>query len=99
MNFEHLFADGAKATMTVLDEPPKRGESHIQKIEWSDTEGTAAEHLKEYIKWINEVNQSLADKWQIRMMHMYQIGEKPDTWQAWLYVPGEKPELVDLDKL
>jgi hypothetical protein len=90
MIFVHQFSRKVRCTLTTTDEPPAQGEPHVVNCEW--TEFPKPKHVREYVRWICEVNRHLADLWNKRMAHAVQVDRR--TWEFWGFVPGEAPELV-----
>jgi len=45
---------------------------------------------------MNTVNQSLADEWKLKLMHVFLSSKKGH--QIWIYEPGKSPERVFLPK-
>lgn len=42
----------------------------------------------EYVSWINEVNEQLANEWNQRLMHCFKHGGELEVW---CYEPGKPP--------
>ena len=78
--------------MHVVDEPPAKGEAHIQNVEW--TGRPKPKHAREYVRWCHVVNTHLATLWDIRLLHVVQTG--PKLWAFWAYEAGEAPKRMDL---
>ena len=81
-------------TIQVSDNPPEPGRSHILNVEWSRTPNRVV--FRRYVKWLNIVNQQLADTWGIGLSYVYQLTEHPSGWRAFVYEPGGTPTKIDL---
>jgi hypothetical protein len=69
------------------EEPMPAGEPHIRAVEWS---GRPTEKVfRQYVGWMNSVEQQLADKWGVKLMHVYTKG--PEILESWCFVPNERP--------
>jgi hypothetical protein len=79
MTFVHQFNRKIRCTVHVTDEPPDEGKSHIVDFAWS--ERPKPKHVREYVRWICEVNRHLADKWNKRIAHAVQV--EPRKWEFW----------------
>jgi hypothetical protein len=90
--FKHDFGRGVSCEMRVSDTPPGRGSTHILGIEWEGKPDQG--HIREYVEWQNDVQQTLADDWNIKIM---QVFPDPDGGaEMWLYAPGGAPERLFL---
>jgi hypothetical protein len=92
MTFTHVFSRRVRCTITTTDEPPAQGEAHVVKCEW--TELPKPKHVREYVRWICEVNRYLADKWNDSIMHAVEVS--PRTWEFWHFEPGKAPVLAEV---
>jgi hypothetical protein len=90
--FRCNFAHGVSATISVTDEFPEAGKSHIQRVEW--TGNMRKINPNAYVAWINSVNSVLAAEWGKRIMHVFTLGNNMKNAQVWVYEPGEPPKLV-----
>jgi hypothetical protein len=88
--FVHRFNSSLKCTVQVTDSAPPHGSQHVLNAEW--TGRPKPKHLREYIRWMNEVNRQLADEWNIRMMQVFMV--TPTQWEFWGYAPGEPPTML-----
>ncbi len=94
------FGGGVSCKLDVTADAPAKGESHVVRIEWDGLDNgkfpkkRARRLMRDYIAWMNEVNQHLANEWKMRLMHIYQKTAHPSGWQSWIYSPGERPKLV-----
>lgn len=88
--FKCNFGKKLSCEVHVPDVAPPHGSKHIQKIEWSGK--PTLKVIRPYIAWMNSVNQTLADEWGIKIMHVFQTS--PTTVEAWSYEPGKPPELI-----
>jgi hypothetical protein len=59
----------------------------IQSVEW--TERPKPKHRREYTRWCHGVYSHLADRWNMRLMHVIEIG---GVGEFWAYSPGEAPK-------
>ena len=91
MTFKCDFGKGVTCEMVVADEPPAKGTSHVQRIEWAGV--PTRKTLRHYVPWMNSVNKMLADKWRLRLMHVYELPK--GRYEIWAYKPGARPERVD----
>ena len=89
MKFVHRFSPSVLCEMTVTDEPPANGTPHILECKWSVR--PKRKHLREYVRWVHQINEHLAKKWNFRILHIVQVG--PQLWEAWAYDPGKPAEL------
>jgi hypothetical protein len=89
MTFIHRFSSSVQCEVTVRDEPPEADQNHVLHVEW--TGQPKRKHLLEYIRWMNEVNRFLADRWNLSILHVFQLKPDPKTWQLWSYKPGQPP--------
>ena len=92
MTFTHIFNRRVRCTLTTTDEAPAQGESHVVSCEW--TEFPKPKHVREYVRWICEVNRQLADLWDKRMIHAVEV--KPRTWEMWEFEPGKTLVLAEV---
>lgn len=67
---------------------------HIQNVVWDGNPNATI--LRPYINWMNSVNQTLSDKWKMKLMHCYLI--KKDLVEIWGFEPGKQPLLLDVVK-
>jgi hypothetical protein len=81
VRFIHKFSRSLSCKMLVSDTPPKKGQPHIQEVEW--TGRPKPKHLREYIRFCHVVNSHLAAHWQISLLHVVQTS--PTLWEAWEY--------------
>lgn len=84
------FGGGVSCKLSVTDEPPPNGQTHIIGAEW--TGRVRPRHIRSYAKWTRTINQQLADEWGKRLLYVLQIA--PGIWESWLFVPGGKPTQV-----
>jgi len=92
MTFTHIFSRRVRCTVTTTDEMPAAGQVHIIGCEW--TEPPRPKHLREYIRFICEMNRHLADKWNGSIAHAVQVG--PRTWEFWHFEPSKAPVLAEV---
>ena len=90
MRFIHKFSCSLQCEVQVTDSPPPTGSRHIINCQWTGT--PKPKHVREYVRWINEVNRYLADLWRINMAHVIQV--KPNVWEFWAYEPDQPPKLM-----
>jgi hypothetical protein len=90
--FKCSFGNGVAAILTVTDEFPTLGESHIQRVEWVGNPRKV--HPDKYVAWINSVNSVLAAEWGKKITHVFTIGNDMKNAQVWIYEPGEPPKLI-----
>jgi hypothetical protein len=76
--------------MVVRDEPPARGQSHIQSIEWVGQ--PKPKHVAEYRQWILHTTSILAERWGLSIL--YGLGVSPNCTEVWQFKPGKAPKLV-----
>ena len=87
------FGDGVSCKTIIEDAcPPKGGFNHIPGVEWSGK--TRVRHMRPYIAWMNSVNQTLADEWKVKLMHVFQTAPGWRMFEIWVYVPGSHPQKV-----
>ena len=87
--FKCSFGD-TTCEVQVTDDPPKKGSSHIIDVHW--TGRRSAKLIRPYIVWMNSVNQIVADEWNKKILHAYQITRS--ITEAWVFEPGGKPKKV-----
>ena len=89
--FKAQFGRGIECKVEVSDSPPEKGTTHIQHCEWIGK--PTKRMIRQYIGWMNSVNKLLADEWNLKIMHCYQIERfKIETW---LFEPSKQPKKVD----
>jgi hypothetical protein len=94
MTFVHQFNRRVRVTVTVTDEMPAKGKTHIVNCEWTEFPKPLPKFMREYVRWICEVNRICADKWNEPIAHAVQVG--PRTWELWHFEPGRAPVLVEV---
>jgi len=83
------FGDGISCEVEIEDALPEGPSSgHIRSIFWSKK--PTLEIVRPYIAWMNSVNKTLADKWNKKLMHIYEI--EPNNLEVWVYEPGKPPK-------
>lgn len=87
--FRCQFSKDLSCKVAVSDNPPERGTSHIQLVEWDGK--PSPKFLRPYIAWMNSVNKTLADEWGIIIMYTY-LTPAPEIW---IFEPGKPPEKQD----
>jgi hypothetical protein len=93
MRFVHHFARRIICEVTVNDDPPAKGKTHTLNFEWSRFPKMTRTVAREYVTWICSINQILADKWDMKLMHCVEVGL--DVWELWAFTPGEAPRLLE----
>jgi hypothetical protein len=91
MKFVQKFSRSLSCEMVVCDEPPEKGQCHVQSVEWIGR--PKRKHLPEYVRFCHVVNAHLADLWQMSILQLLQTS--PTNWEAWEYRPGQAPKRVD----
>jgi hypothetical protein len=81
----------------TTDTPPQKGERHIQSVEWTGKVTPAL--LRPYIAWMNSVNQTLANEWGIKMMHVFQLSKGWERVEVWEYEPNGKPTIIPMKSI
>jgi len=89
--FKCDFGGGITCEVKISETFPEKGKTHIVEHQWSRHPNKNI--VRPYVAWMNTVNQQMANQWGQRLMHCYQVGK--NLWEFWLYVPGEKPKMVD----
>ena len=84
------FGGGVFCELAVSETPPSTGLSHILDLRW--TGAPQKRHIRPYLRWVQTVNQQLANEWQVRLVHVVQT--KRRRWQVWSYEPGRQPSLL-----
>jgi hypothetical protein len=74
--------------MVVCDQPPEKGQSLIQDVQW--TGHLKRKHFPEYLRFCHVVNSHLANLWQLSVTPAFQI--TPTLWELWQYAPSQAPE-------
>lgn len=97
MKYVHRFGPGVTCEVEVTDTPPLKGQSHILSHRWSKR--PKPKTLPEYIRWMHLVNSNCANRWGLRLMHIFQVTQKPSDWQCWGYAPDEAPKRLDMSGL
>jgi hypothetical protein len=83
---------GVECQIKVSDTAPEKGTSHIVSCEW--TGKPKQNQIRQYIGWMNSVNQTLADEWGIKLMHIFQTKPHWTDFEIWVYEPGKQPRLT-----
>ena len=91
MKFVHKCSRSLSCEMVVCDEPPEKGQSHIQSVEWIGQ--PKRKHLPEYLRFCHVVNSHLADHWQMSILQLVQ--PSPTNWESGEYRPGQAPKRCD----
>lgn len=89
------FGKGITVKLTVSDDPPERGKSHIQEMHW--TGPINKRPIRPYIAWMNAVNTELAKGWNTTLVHVYRTG--PSTLEPWIYEPDQPPKQISMEQL
>lgn len=80
---------GCGTTCTArITEPPKAGTVGKVVFEWTGTPTQAL--FPAYRAWVHSLNEHLACKWQVRLMHVFAAGG--GRYEAWIYAPGRPAE-------
>jgi hypothetical protein len=88
------FGDGVSCKTIVEDAfPPKDGFNHIRGVEWSGQR--TEKHVRPYIAWMNSVNQTLANVWAVKLMHVFGTEPGFKKCEIWVYEPGGHPRKVN----
>jgi hypothetical protein len=90
VTFIHRFSRSLQCALTVTDEPPAPGTSHVIACEW--TGQPKRKHIAEYRRWILHIHQGLADRWGLSVL--YALGVAPDLTEFWSFEPGQAPKLA-----
>jgi hypothetical protein len=86
MTFKCDFGDGITCEVFIADEPPSTPWG-VRDALWT---GTPSEKtLHSYKAWMNTVNKSLADKWGMRLMHVFMLPKGRN--ECWVYESGKRP--------
>jgi hypothetical protein len=88
--FVHKFSSSVSCTLQVEDGPPAGGKQFERNLVWDGD--PKPRHLREYVRWTNEVNRQLADEWNIKIMQCFMI--TPTQAEIWCYEPGKPPKVV-----
>lgn len=94
MKFVHVFSRSVRCELTVSDEPPEKGKTHIREIFWAGQ--PKRKHWFEYVRWSHEINRYCADLWQYKITHAFQVS--PTDWEFWGYEPGKPPKRLCLEQ-
>jgi hypothetical protein len=87
--FVHKFNDRLCCTYHVPDQ--WWGEKWVKAkpfITWQGIRAGSFLEYREYVTWINTVNQQLSDEWNKRLMHCFKSGP---ALEIWCYEPGISP--------
>jgi len=91
VKFVHGFSRSLSCEVVVCDEPPDKGQSLVQSVEWIGQ--PKRKHLPEYLRFCHVVNSHLADLWQMSILQL--LHTSPTNWEAWKYRPGQAPKRID----
>jgi hypothetical protein len=87
--FIHRFSPTLACTYHVPDE--WWGEKWIKGRPYITWNGSPSpDYYREYVLWINEVNQQLSNEWGKKLMHCFKVSGKLEVW---CYEPGIPPRL------
>lgn len=67
---------------------PSVGQEHRPSIEWEGGKPTPDE-FPQYRDWINGINQTLSNEWQMKLMHVFMLS--PTKHEVFAYEPGGQP--------
>jgi hypothetical protein len=87
--FVHKFSRTVSCTLEIEDTPPEKGVQHEFNVVWDGD--PKPKHMREYIRWMNEVNRQLADEWQMKLMQVFLVTPNPSQAEIWEYEPGKPP--------
>ena len=90
MKFVQDFGENLRCELIVTDNPPARGESQIVRVNWYGGK-LGKEQREEYHRWMKQVNQTMVDRWGIRLAYAVQTG--PSRWEFWIFEPNTEPVL------
>src|SRR5262245_51985813 len=90
MKFIHRFSHSLSCEMTVTDEPPAAGQSHVQSIEWIGE--LKSKHIAEDRQWVLHTTSILAERWNLSIL--YGLGVSPQRTEFWQFEPGKAPKLL-----
>jgi hypothetical protein len=93
MKFIHRFTRSIICEVRVDDDPPAKGKTHTLNFVWSRFPKPTPRFARQYVAWICSINQILADRWSMKLMHCVEVG--PDIWEFWLFEPGKAPRRID----
>jgi hypothetical protein len=91
LTFVHQFSPSLIATARILNQPPASGQQPAIETSWIGR--PRAKDLPEYKRWMLGVNQSLAERWNIKVL--YAAGVSPHKTEFWIIEPGSAPKLVE----
>ncbi len=92
MTFKCDFGRGVTCATVIADDPPKQGESHVREIQWTGQPSNKT--LLSYKAWMNSTNKMLADKWNLKLMHVYMLPKGRN--ELWEFEPGQRPRCVEV---
>jgi hypothetical protein len=90
MKFIHRFSRSLSCEMTVRDEAPAPGQSHVKSIEWIGQ--PKPKHVAEYRQWVLHTTSILAERWNVSIL--YGLGVGPKCTEFWQFEPGKAPKLL-----
>ena len=91
LRFIHRFSRSVQCELRVPDVPPADGQ--ILQLDSTWTGRPKRRHLPAYRQWILYVTQSLADRWDQRIL--YALGVAENQTEVWGFEPGESPQLIE----
>jgi hypothetical protein len=90
LTFAHRFSPTVQCCVRVVDRPPEPGATLNLTFQWSGR--PKRKHLGEYRRWILSTAQTLADRWEARIL--YALGVAANSTELWTFEPGKAPQLV-----
>jgi hypothetical protein len=89
--FHCAFGGGVSCSVTVDRSKYRPGQqcSHLT-VEWSGI--PTAKICRPYVAWMNSVNQTLADAWQVTLLYVYLL--PGGLVEGWTFKPGDRPRRV-----
>jgi hypothetical protein len=70
VKFVHKFSRSLSCQVVVCDEPPEKGQTHVQSVEWIGQ--PKRKYLPEYLRFCHVMNRHLADQWQMSILQLVQ---------------------------
>jgi hypothetical protein len=90
LKFIHRFSRSVICEMRVEDQAPQPGQMLRHTCEWSGR--PKPKHISTYRQWILFVIQTLADRWEKKVL--YALGVSPRRTEFWAFEPGQPPKLI-----
>jgi hypothetical protein len=88
MKFVHRFSRSLSCEMMVSDEPPSKGDRHIQELKW--TGRPKPKQIAQYRRWGSVNDRDACPRWNQEILYGLGVSSTCTAFE-----PGQPPKLVE----